>query len=703
MVYNICNDIKVRYFDEVKDLSAPERQSALFRHFLEDIPIFFREEDLIAGWHGWEDDQAPQLNTQSVPSFAEYVSWTSEEAELRQGLHQLAIEIRFNPAHTCLDYQTVIEKGLQFYLNKVDTVNEKNGESAIRKAMKSSLEAVITFAERFAQLALTQAQETANEERKQRLLTVHHALCQVPRYPARNFLEAVQAIWIMHAVIPVAENSWASLSLGRMDQYLYPFYRKAMADGWSETYIKDILKNLFLLLDNYADGACALNLGGMDLQGNDQMNELSGIVIQVEKEMLRRSPILVIRTNPRTPADILDSVIDYELFKIGQPSFYGEIPCRKAVMGRGIPENEAAGFSVNSCMGLHMVGQEFSDMWGIKFYSHLPLELALNGGKPIHGEIPFTLKTKPTPVSNREELLRQYGLYFDELIEKSAFLYRRIEAAWHGTNRPDPLLSAMLEGCVESGKDRAVGAKYNAVTVETMGLVNTCNAIQAVCELVFEKKQYTVDEMIQAVRDNYVGYDQLRRDIRNCRQYGMNEAEPNEIIRQLSDLIADACDAQRYENFLFLPSLHTIGGNVDFGRKLHATLDGRLSGEPVNKNANPSNDIRKMEHTSLVLSAACVHQERYSGGQPIDAYFDKSWFEVPEKREQIKQLILTYFDLGGLQFQVNSIDLALLEKAHENPEEYPYIIVRLGGYSAYFTQMSRESRCEFLNHLKKGS
>ena len=98
--------------------------------------------------------------------------------------------------------------------------------------------------------------------------------------------------------------------------------------------IKDILKNLFLLLDNYADGACALNLGGMDLNGNDQMNELSEVIIEVEKEMLRRSPILVVRVSPQTPARILDSVIDFELFKIGQPTFYGEIPCRNAVMGR---------------------------------------------------------------------------------------------------------------------------------------------------------------------------------------------------------------------------------------------------------------------------------------------------------------------------------------------------------------------------------
>ena len=140
---------------------------------------------------------------------------------------------------------------------------------------------------------------------------------------------------------------------------------------------------------------------------------------------------------------------------------------------------------------------------------------------------------------------------------------------------------------------------------------------------------------------------------------------------------------------------------MNFGNRLYATLDGRRAGEPVNKNAGPSLLLKKREHTSDVVSATSFDQSLFSGGQPLDLYFEKQWFETKELRDRIKALIKTYFELGGLQLQVNSVDIDLLEKAHASPNDYPFVIVRRGGYSVRFSDMNYKSRAEFIELAKK--
>ena len=213
-------------------------------------------------------------------------------------------------------------------------------------------------------------------------------------------------------------------------------------------------------------------------------------------------------------------------------------------------------------------------------------------------------------------------------------------------NHPDPLLSVLTEGCVEKRRDRSVGAKYQTVTVETMGFVNTCDAIEVICELVFDQKKYTLEQLIAAARDDFSSDEALLHAVRKCKKYGMNEERVDHICHDLSGRIARICKAQARENLLFLPSLHTIDENVGYGSRLYATLDGRKQGEPVCKNANPSDLVKNLVHTSHILSAASVQQTKFSGGQPVDLYFNREWFQTKEMRDKIKMLILTYFELG---------------------------------------------------------
>ncbi len=697
--YNIINHIRNKYFDELKEYSPFIRQAKLFKFSTEEIPLKITDTDYIAGWYGYEDDSS--ITIAENKSFEHTDVLSSEQKQLIKHLrNDLKTKIVFTPAHTCIDYETVIQKGLEHYMHLVAEALCESPDNDCLKAMRISLDAACNYALRFAEIAKEKVEATSDKHEKVRLKNIYSALCQVPRFGARNFLEAVQSLWIMHSLIPMAEMSWASISTGRIDQYLYPFYKKHLAEGGTKEEVKEILKNLFVLLDSYGDGACAMNIGGMDADGKDMINDLSVIFIEVEKEMQRRAPIFAVRVTPNIPEDVFDSLIDFDLFKIGQPTFYGELPCREAVMGRGVPTREAVNFSANSCMGLIVPGQEFADMWGIKFNSHLPLELAVNGGKPISTELGLNLEINSADIIDFEQLLKQYENYFSKLMTVCAKLYETV-AIDSATNVPDPLLSALTKGCIENRSDRAVGATYNTVTVETMGLVNTCDSLSAINELVFEKKKYTLNELVTAAKMNYEGYEDVRLDISKCQKYGTNNPEVNTLFKRICKIVSTICKNVSHDNRLFLPSLHTLDVNVGYGMMLYATLDGRKKGDPVNKNANPSTQLKKVEHTSQILSAAAFDQTDFSGGQPIDLYFDRAWFKTKESRDKIKTLIRTYLQLGGLQFQVNSVDIDLLEKAHKAPHDYPFVIIRKGGYSVRFNELDEITRAEFIESAKR--
>jgi len=670
------------------------------------MPIQIKGTDFIAGWYGYEacpDDMKNIISRKENVCMLQYIS--EEDLDLKSKLdNEFLLQCGFCGGHTCIDYKTIAEKGVNFYINKVGkellTTDAHSDKYIYLKAMLISLKAIETFSKRFAELAFSMAENAKSFEEKERLMRMHNALLKVPMNPSGDFYEALQAVWIMHLLIPISEHDWASISLGRFDQYLYPFYKKSIESGETRETIVDYLKNLFVLLDSYGDGACALNIGGMDMQGHDQMNELSDIIIDVEKQMRLRAPILAARINQNTPKNIMDKLVDSSLFEIGQPTFYGEAACRKAVANRGIEEAIAAQFSANSCMGLVIAGEEIADMWGCLFNMHLPLELAINKGKPLFGELPVQLKTKPLEeIQNIEQLFLQYGKYLKELLQIVLNINRKT-ALNYAYNFSDPLLSAITKDCIEKGMDRAIGAKYKNVTVEAMGMINTGNAITAIDTLIFHKKKYSSYDIINGAKNDFVGYEELKNDIRFCEKYGANSKKPDEICGRLTDILANICEQLNFDNTRYLPSLHTLDNNVYYGKRLYTTLDGRMKGEPVNKNAGPTNDVRKSEPTSMIISAASLNQYKFSGGQPIDIYFDKKSLSTVEKRDKIKVLIKTYFELGGMQIQVNSIDSHTLESAFENPDEYKHLIVRIGGYSMRFCDLSNISKLELIERIK---
>lgn len=679
MVYNLYPYITKKYASEFnKIIDMPMRQAMIFKKTVEEIPIQIRSGDIIAGRYGYEDSIPDDIKSDEEMVAPEYKR-SPELSHIAFELNKYSITASFGAGHTCLDYKTIIEKGLQYYFDIISN-----------EAMKISLSAAEAYAGRFAALALKLAGETNITEERSRLTRIVRACMQVPMKPARDFFEAVQSVWLVHNLSPISDNNWASVSLGRMDQYLYPYYLKNREEA------PEILKFLFTLLNNYGDGACALNIGGLSYEGEDLMNELSELIICVEKESALCSPIIAARISEKTPDKILEQLVDDNLFKIGQPTFYGEEICRKSTETRNIDAKTAAVFSVNSCMGLIISGFEIADMWGCKFNTHLPLELAVNSGKPLKGELLLDLKTQPVlKLNSMDAIFEQYKLYFAELLGYALKLNAE-SAEMNAALYPNPFISAITGDCTITGKDRAIGARYNNVTVEAMGLVNTVNALIALDSLVFRNKKYSVSEFISAAQVNYEGYETLRKDILHAEKYGMNTQYSNTIAKRMIVLISGICMKFNFDNTRYLPSLHTLDANVSFGYNLYATFDGRQNGAPVAKNADMSGETSDISPTDMALTTASVELYRFSGGQPIDLHFQPEDLKNKDSQKKIISLIRTFHKLGGMQLQVNSINTDILKKAYANPADYKQLIVRIGGYSRRFIDMGNHEKLEFI-------
>lgn len=694
MFYQFYDYIKNKYFDILSPMTPLEREAEIFKKTCEEMPISIKSDDLICGRYGCENSDLYKV--EDSRDFEYFNSFTKEEQRIKNELEEkYAIRLTFDRGHSLIDYEHIINFGLKSYVSKVENELLIKGLTVEKKTMLLSMltavEGVKTYMSRFSALAEKLFKETGNYV----FLKMKKAMDKVPYEPSENFYEAISAVWIMHSLIPVSENCWASISLGRFDKYMFPFYQKEE----DKKEVKKLIKNLFEYLNLYGDAACAFNIGGMSAEGEDEINELSLLLIEIEKEICMPSPIFAVRINKNTDDKVIDSLIDKKLFSVGQPTFYGEESCREALINRGIPFSNVHKFSINSCMGLYMSGEEIASMWGCMLNMYLPLEMAINKGFPIRYSLPFVIKTKyvKTP-EDKEELFCLYEQYLREIC-KGLFKLNRKNAQNVAINNPNPLLSMLTENCINSGLDRAIGAKYNTETIETMALANTANAIVAIDTLVFQNQKYTLQQLVVAAQNNFDGYGEILSDIKKCDKYGCGNERADMICRRLCKIISDICKEESYDNVYFIPSLHTLASNVDFGNRLYTSLDGRKMGECVAKNAGPTNDVRGAAHTDTLRSASSLIQKFFSGGQPVDLYFEAHMFESKEKRDKIKALIKTYFSMGGLQLQVNSVDTEILKKAYNNPENYGNIIVRIGGYSLPFVSLTKDEQREFIERF----
>ena len=697
----------VKYKEEIAGMTVPGAEAYLFRKYMEDIPIYIEENDLFAGWYGYPEGQEPQeiLEFNRTEPYILWKKFPKEHARWKMERNYVFGANGFDRSHDLMDCKQILERGLHSYIEEVEErlaqVDPDTEEGIYLEAMKQALEASSVLGDRYADLAKEMAAQATDEKEKQRLMRIEKVCRKVPMAPPEDFYEAIQAIYFLYSLNCISDDGWVSVSFGSFDQYMYKYYLASKEKGCTDEEMEALLVQLYDMLDIYEGQDCALCIGGIDDEGNDLTNDLSYLVVAAEKKSCKRAPLLAVRVNPKTPQKLMDELVDSKLFAIGQPTFYSEKECFEAVKGRGIPEEKAKEYQVSTCMQLVFPGENAMASWGINTNMHLPLELALNGGKPFRGELPVEIHTPPRyEYQNLDEIYEQYTLYLRELfayVKEWCLADLELRRA-----EPNPWLSAVGHDAIRLGKDRySGGSKYLDIVVQQFGFANAADAFGAVEKLVFEDKKYTIAELVNAAIHNYEGYDAIRKDILNCPKYGQNIVKADEKARKVLRIITDICEENWEGDTRYLSSLHTLNADVDRGSRISATLDGRLAGEPVNKNAGPANEARHNGPTAIIMSAIRIDQKRLSGGQALDVHFASRNMDDPEKRRKVGMLIRTYLENGGMQMQVNALSAETLKNAYKEPDKYRNLIVRIGGHSRYFYELSDSVKREFIERFSK--
>ncbi len=565
--------------------------------------------------------------------------------------------------HTTPDYENVLKYGLRGIYDSIPA------DSVYRNAMRKELLAVKAFGTRFD--------------------------CAVPWEPAETLEDALQSLWLTHCLIAFSESAGCSLSFGRFDRYMLPY-----CEGRTDEEIMTLLADFFRLINNpFMDGAQNLNLGGE--QG---FNRLSRLILKTARKIALPAPILAVRYHESITGEDFRLACCRELACIGQPTFYGEESCRESILMRGVPASETnEDWAANSCMGIILPGREIQSMWGIGLSVPFFLELALNQGKPTEGEeIPLPLEVSvPETYASFDEL-------FDTVIRiADAWITHYVNAEQDAIRKrmkfmQNPFLSTLYRDCAERGKDMLDdGVRYRTTVVETFGLVNTIDALYTVQELVFHTGRHTLAELAEAVKNQFRGEEKLLQEIKALPKFGQNHEKVNELTKRFSNALADKIIAHNTDHFFYAPSLHTLNLHTRQGGFVSASLDGRLCGEPLAKNSGTAPGIHA-DHTSLLLSALQIPQKRFTGGQPVDLYFPSGTWDSPEQLANFRALLRVWFNGGGLQLQINSVDVNTLQDAMEHPENYPDLTVRIGGYSMRFNQLNRAQQEDFIRRFKAG-
>lgn len=676
---NIERYIRKSFYEELNSLSPVNRFAEKFKHETEYLNLNIKNDDEILGWFYFDKkcDENVIFADEAMSKKSESIIKAPEKFGSRTNVDR---------AHTLVNYENILKNGLVAYKKQIDKELKKYSQNEYLSAMKSTIVSIVAMTGRIADIIDKKLADS--EENAKKLGMFKDMINKVPYNPAESFREAVQSVWIIHFLLPLAENGWYSISLGKFDEYMYPFYKKSLKDGMTRKEAKKILCNFYRLLNSYADGACLLNIG-------PSYNELSELIIECQKELAMPAPILGAIIDETTPNYIWNSLIDEKLFSMGQPTFYGEKSCINALIEKGLSLNEAKMFSNNSCMGISIPGNEFNSMWGCVFSVCSALETAVNCGRLLNSDC-VTIPEVNTP-HNTDELFTNFEICAKYLLEICVKSYEK-QAEISENIFPDAFVSLLTPGCIEKHCDRISGAKYHNITFECMGMVNAADGIYAIDKLVFKYKTYTLDEINQAVKNNFVDYENIRNDIIKCSKFGENSEADSYTVRT-AEILQKLIRSFNHGNLYYSPSLHTLDANVRYGTAFGASHDGRYAGTPFAKNAGPSNNVRSADPTSMILSSSKLPQHKFFGGQPIDVNFQTDM--VRNHKNEIKSLISIYLERGGLQFQVNSLSSNLLRDAAANPEKYPNLVVRIGGYSIYFNNISDKSKEEFIERFEK--
>ncbi|MDH5374274.1 MAG: glycyl radical protein [Candidatus Bathyarchaeota archaeon] len=625
------------------------------------------------------------------------------------------------PGHAVLD-DTIYHKGLLGFkeeiknkLNNLDYFGDPDAYSKEQelKAMQIAADALIIFAERHAEKARELGEVEKNPRRKKELRKITDVCSHVPAHPPRDFWEALQMYWFIHIGVITELNVWDSFSPGRLDQHLYPFYKKDLTEGkMTKEFAKELLECFWIKFNNqpappkvditqeqsgtYQDFAL-INVGGLKEDGSDGVNELSYLILDVLEEMRLIQPSVCIQLSSKNPHRFLKRALEVVKTGFGQPSIFNTDVIIQEFLRAGKSMKDARAGGPSGCVTISAFGKESCTLTG---YCNWPkiFELTLNNGIDSQNAKQIGLQTgDPSSFTSFDELMTAYKKqlrYFVDLKVKGNNIIERLYANY----MPAPFMSLLFDDCIAKAKDyHDGGPRYNSTYIQGVGIGTLTDSLSAVKHHVFDTKKLTMKELLDMLKNNFDGSQKIQRMLLNeTPKYGNDDDYADSIAWSIFEEYFDVVDGRpntkggEYRVNLLPTTVH-----IYFGRVTGATPDGRKAGEPLSDGISPSQGADKNGPTAVIKSAAKIDHTK-TGGTLLNQKLMPQLLADEEGIDKLAHLVRTYFRLGGHHIQFNVVDAETLREAQKNPEKYRDLIIRVAGYSDYFVDLDKELQDEII-------
>src|SRR5664280_356947 len=750
--------------DDARELSAPLKRARAFEYLLKNKKICINEGELIVGERGPAPKETPtypeislhSLNDLEILNSREKVAFRVDEEvkniyekeiipfwagkSNRDRIMSLMTPEWLNaynaglftefqeqraPGHTVLGYR-MFKKGFlavkEEIKDAIEALNFFKDSNALEKfeelkAMDITCDAIIMYANRYAGELEKLAALEKDKVRKGELLKMS-AVCQkVPANAPETVHEMLQHYWFIHLGVITELNPWDSFNPGRLDQHLYPVYKKQIESGTlSSDELDDLLGCFWVKFNNHPSPPkmgvtasesntytdfCLINLGGVKPDGTDAVNEISYILLDVIKEMRILQPSSMVQISKKSPDRFIHKALDIIRTGFGQPSCFNTDAIIQELLRQGKNLVDARNGGASGCVETGAFGTEAYWLTG---YFNLPkiLELTLNNG--------YDRRTKK--VVGLETGWAAVFVHFEDLVEafKSQVNYfadikiigNNVIEKTFSSRLPVPFLSLLVEDCISNGKDyNNGGARYNTSYIQGVGLGSITDMLTSIRYNIYDNKKITWDELTKALDADFKGYEQIQYEmIYNTPKFGNDDDYADQLAVKVFEIYYDAINGKANTR----GGVHRINmlpttSHVYFGSVIPATSDGRNAYIPLSEGISPFQGVDHNGPTSVIKSASKIDHLR-TGGTLLNQKFSPSFFEDEESYEKLTALIRSYFSLDGHHIQFNVVNVETLRDAQKNPERYRDLIVRVAGYSDYFNDLGEDLQNEIIKRTE---
>lgn len=614
--------------------------------------------------------------------------------------------------HISVDYAKVLAKGLNGVIAEATTelahLDVTNPDDLKKmhflRAVVIANEAVINFAERFAVLAEAMAAGEKDPDRKSELEEIARICHKVPAQPATTFWEALQSFWFVQLAIQIESNGH-SISPMRFDQYMHPYYL-ASQDTMPVEQMQELLDLLwikFTEINKVRDEGSTkafggypmfqnLIVGGVTRDGEDATNELSYMCLQASANTRLYQPSISVRIHEGTPDALYMKALEVTRLGLGMPAFYGDRFIIPALLSRGLTREDARDYGIIGCVEPQVAGK--TEGWHDAAFFNMAkvLELALNDGvDPATGKQLGPKTGVLTSFASFDDVVAAYKAQMEYFVKLLVISDNSVDIA-HGERAPLPFLSSLADDCLAKGKSlQEGGAHYNYTGPQGVGVANVGDSLTALKKLVFDEKAVTLAELKDALDTDFKGREDLRQMLVNrAPKYGNDNDEADELAR-LGALIY-CKEVEKYTNPRgggFQPGLYPVSANVPLGTTVGATPDGRKAGTPLADGVSPVSGRDNVGPTAAIKSVAKLDHVIASNGTLLNQKFHPNALQGEPGLRNMMAVTETLFTNGGTHVQYNVVGRDTLLDAQQHPENYKGLVVRVAGYSAFFTALDK--------------